>query len=89
MCLPNGGIAPKLRKVGIPRCVPTNGERVFASSQRAVAQKCKNRELVPLSDAIIYKHLSGKDGFGRDVVGLYPILPDDTCYFLAIDFAFG
>lgn len=51
--------------------------------------KCENRELVPLSDAIIYEHLSGKDGFGRDVVGLYPILPDDTCYFLAIDFDDG
>lgn len=48
--------------------------------------KCENRELVPLDDAIIYKHLSGKDANGQDVVGLYPILPDDTCYFLAIDF---
>jgi len=51
--------------------------------------KCENRELVPLSDAIIYEHLSGKDGFGRDVVGLYPLLPDDTCCFLAIDFDDG
>ena len=51
--------------------------------------KCENRELVRLSDAIIYEHLSGKDGFGRDVVGLYPILPDDTCYFLVIDFDDG
>lgn len=51
--------------------------------------KCDNRELVPLSDAIIYEHLSGKDRYGRDVVGLYPILPDDTCYFLAVDFDDG
>ena len=51
--------------------------------------KCENRESVPLSDAIIYEHLSGKDGYGRDVVGLYPILPNDTCYFLAIDFDDG
>lgn len=51
--------------------------------------KCENRELVPLSDAIIYEHLSGKDGYGRDVVGLYPIQTDDTCYFLAIDFDDG
>lgn len=41
--------------------------------------KCESRELVPLSDAIIYDHLSGNDRYGRDVVGLYPILPDDTC----------
>lgn len=51
--------------------------------------KCENRELVPLDDAAIYKHLSGKDVNGCDVVGLYPILPDDTCCFLAIDFDDG
>lgn len=48
--------------------------------------KCENRVLVPLDDAIIYKHLGGKDVNGQDVIGLYPILADDTCYFLAIDF---
>lgn len=48
--------------------------------------KCENRVFVPLDDAVIYKHLSGKDENGQDVVGVYPILPDDTCYFLAIDF---
>lgn len=51
--------------------------------------KCENRVLVPLDDAVIYKHLSGKDANGQDVIGLYPILPDDTCYFLAIDFDDG
>ncbi len=51
--------------------------------------KCENRVLVPLDDAIIYKHLSGKDINGEDVIGLYPILPDDTCYFLTIDFDDG
>ena len=59
------------------------------SKPKGSCSKCENRELVPLSDAIIYEHLSGKDGFRRDVVGLYPILPDDTCYFLAIDFDDG
>lgn len=51
--------------------------------------KCEYRELVPLSDQVIYSHLSGRDAYGRDVVGLYPILPDDTCCFLAIDFDDG
>ena len=51
--------------------------------------KCDNRELVPLDDTVIYRHLSGKDVNGQDVVGLYPILPDDTCCFLAIDFDDG
>ena len=51
--------------------------------------KCENRVLVLLDDSIIYKHLSGKDVNGQDVIGIYPILPDDTCYFLAIDFDDG
>ena len=51
--------------------------------------KCENRVLVPLDDAIIYNHLSGKDANGQDVIGLYPLLADDTCYFLAIDFDDG
>ena len=51
--------------------------------------KCENRVLVPLDDTIIYKHLSGKDANSQDVIGLYPILADDTCYFLAIDFDDG
>lgn len=51
--------------------------------------KCENRVLVPLDNALIYKHLSGKDANGQDVIGLYPILADDTCYFLAIDFDDG
>lgn len=48
--------------------------------------KCPSRELVPLSDNVIYRHLRGKDPLGRDVAGLYPMLPDETCCLLALDF---
>ena len=42
---------------------------------------CGNRQLLPLTDEVIFRHLAG------DVVlGIYPLLPDDTCYFLAVDF---
>lgn len=47
---------------------------------------CKHRELLPLTDERIDRHLRGKDELGRDVIGVYPILPDDTCRFLALDF---
>ncbi|MEQ1591723.1 MAG: DEAD/DEAH box helicase family protein [Thiobacillaceae bacterium] len=43
--------------------------------------ECNNRLLIPLSDAVIYEHLTGKR-----TVGVYPLLSDDTCYFLAVDF---
>ena len=32
-------------------------------------------------NSIIYKHLNGKDTNGQDVIGIYPILPEDTCFF--------
>jgi superfamily II DNA or RNA helicase len=42
---------------------------------------CGSRLLVPLSDSVIYEHLAGKH-----TVGIYPLLEDDTCHFLAVDF---
>ena len=42
---------------------------------------CSNRLLIPLSDAVIYDHLAGEH-----TIGVYPLLEDDTCYFLAADF---
>lgn len=42
---------------------------------------CRNRSLIPLSDAAIYAHLAGDH-----TIGVYPLLEDDSCHFLAIDF---
>jgi superfamily II DNA or RNA helicase len=42
---------------------------------------CRNRSLIPLSDAAIYAHL-----VGDHTIGVYPLLEDDSCCFLAIDF---
>jgi hypothetical protein len=42
---------------------------------------CGNRLLIPLSDTVIYDHLAGEH-----TVGVYPLLEDDTCHFLAVDF---
>jgi len=42
---------------------------------------CGKRLLLPLSDSVIYDHLAGEH-----MVGVYPLLEDDSCYFLAVDF---
>ena len=47
---------------------------------------CPNRKLSPITDENIYKHLEGKDYYGRDVIGIYPMLIDETCHFLCADF---
>lgn len=48
---------------------------------RIKCSDCDHRLLIPLSDSVIYEHLTGKR-----TVGVYPLLTDDTCHFLAADF---
>ena len=48
---------------------------------RIKCSDCGHRSLIPLSDEIIYKHLSGEQ-----TLGVYPMLTDDTTLFLAVDF---
>jgi superfamily II DNA or RNA helicase len=43
--------------------------------------KCGNRLYPALDEHVLEDHLRG-----YAVVGIYPMLPDETCYFLAIDF---
>lgn len=42
---------------------------------------CAHRLLLPLTNQVFYDHLAG-----THTIGVYPLLPDDTCCFLAIDF---
>ncbi|HEX9046262.1 MAG TPA: DEAD/DEAH box helicase family protein [Verrucomicrobiae bacterium] len=40
-----------------------------------------------MTDEVVHGHLSGKDVLGRPfVIGVYPMLSDECCYFLAADF---
>jgi superfamily II DNA or RNA helicase len=41
----------------------------------------KTRKCVPLTDEVVRKHLTGEI-----TVGIYPLLLDETCWFLAVDF---
>ena len=47
---------------------------------------CHHQRFLPMTDNVIRWHLSGRDDTGRDfVMGVYPLLRDETCFFLAID----
>jgi len=48
---------------------------------RIKCSDCNNRALSQLTDFVIYEHLAGKH-----TVGVYPLLADDNCHFLAADF---
>ena len=41
----------------------------------------ETRQLLPLTDQAVHDHLSGKI-----TIGVYPLLVDETCWFLAVDF---
>ena len=47
--------------------------------RKKVAQK--TRKFLPMTDAVIENHL-----LGNETIGVYPLLPDETCWFLAADF---
>src|SRR6218665_787691 len=42
---------------------------------------CEHRSLASITNPVIYDHLAGEH-----TVGIYPLLHDNTCYFLAVDF---
>jgi hypothetical protein len=44
-------------------------------------RNCPNSDYKPLSDSLIKKHLKGEE-----VLGVYPLLKDNTCHFIAADF---
>jgi hypothetical protein len=51
---------------------------------------CSNRDFAPVSDEIIKSHLLGQDSHKISIrdftIGMYPLLADETCWLLAIDF---
>ncbi|HCS40155.1 MAG TPA: restriction endonuclease subunit R [Anaerolineaceae bacterium] len=53
-------------------------------------QDCLNRAFVSVNDEIVRNHLKGEDPndrMARDfTIGVYPLLIDETCWFLAVDF---
>ncbi len=58
----------------------------LCNKQKYKCSNCPNRKLSPLSRQAVFEHLSGKDKYGRDVIGIYPMLSDETCRILVVDF---
>jgi len=48
--------------------------------------ECKNQNYKPLNGENIMNHLKGEREDCSDVIGLYPMFPDETCHFLVFDF---
>ena len=68
-------------KYYIPSCA---NEWKNGVCNKTMGKKCKNcqyRENKPMSKETIYKHM-----YGNYPIGIYPLLENDTCFFLSLDF---
>jgi hypothetical protein len=78
------------RKTGRAGFSPACGNewvRGVCEKPRIKCGECPNQCFLRITDEVVRQHLSGHDGQGRDfVMGVYPMLLDETCYFLAVDF---
>ncbi len=63
-----------------PACV-NEWKRPLCIKPSIRCSDCENRELLSVTNDVIQYHLSGKH-----TIGVYPLLQDETCWFLAVDF---
>ena len=61
--------------------------RGICEKPRIKCAECQHRRFLPVTDDVIRWHLSGEDEHRQPfVAGIYPLLLDESCYFLAADF---
>ncbi len=78
------------RKTGLSGYAPACANewvRDVCDKRGTPCAKCPSRRFLPVTDEPFRQHLTGRDAQGRAfVMGLYPMLLDESCYFLAADF---
>jgi hypothetical protein len=78
------------RRTGKSGYLPACGNewvRGICEKPRVKSVVCQHRQFLPVTNDVICWHLSGKDATGADfTAGVYPMLLDETCFFLAMDF---
>ena len=80
----------KTGKSGYAPACANEWVRGVCEKPRIKCAECPNRRFLPVTDDVIRWHLSGRDDAGqRFVAGVYPMLLDETCFFLAVDFDKG
>lgn len=56
------------------------------SGERIKCQDCPGKDYIVLNTKAILEHLKGDKADCSDVIGLYPLFSDGTCWFLVFDF---
>jgi superfamily II DNA or RNA helicase/very-short-patch-repair endonuclease len=61
--------------------------RGVCEKPRTKCTDCPHQRFIPTTDEVVRWHLQGQDDNGNTfVMGVYPMLQDETCFFLAVDF---
>ena len=80
----------KTGKAGYQPACRNEWVRGICEKPRIRCEDCANRAFLPVTDEVVRNHLLGmdpQDKSGRDfTIGVYPMLLDETCWFLAADF---
>ena len=77
----------KTGKSGYAPACANEWVRGICEKPRIKCAECPHRRFLPVTDDVIRWHLSGRDSDGQPfVAGVYPLLLDETCCILAVDF---
>jgi superfamily II DNA or RNA helicase len=86
--LPRRWENPRTGKSGYAPMCRNEWVRGVCGKPQVKCGECPNQAFIPFGEDIIRSHLTGKapNGSSDFVAGVYPMLPDETCWFLAADF---
>jgi superfamily II DNA or RNA helicase/very-short-patch-repair endonuclease len=74
-------------RVGYAPACGNEWVRGICEKPRIKCADCPHRAFLPVTDEVITWHLKGRNAQRQDfVAGVYPMLADETCHFLAMDF---
>ena len=77
-------------KTGYAPACANEWVRGICEKPRVKCAECPHQRFLPVTDDVIRWHLSGRNDAGEPfVAGVYPLLLDETCFFVAIDFDKG
>lgn len=77
----------KSGKAGYQPACANEWVRGLCDKKKVKCVQCPNQRFLPVTDEVVRRHLSGQDEAGREfVMGLYPMLLDESCFLLAADF---
>jgi len=80
-------VSKKTGKAGYSPVCGNEWVRGVCEKPRIKCSDCPHQNWLAVTDEVVRWHLSGRDLAGRDfVMGLYPMLLDERCWFLAVDF---